>query len=154
LGKLIDIEPSKKYSLTMSNSSERAPRFPTGERIELSLLESTMSTLLRGTSEAVYYSKDRNGRPIMMIPPNVGPMATPIRRLLEKKGATKYFMCGRCKHFLQRDQRSRCSCCKAVRYCSQNCQVQHWKNGHRQECKAQSLPIWTRRFLVTLKNSN
>eukprot|EP00249_Psilotum_nudum_P008207 c21118_g1_i1 orf=82-2181(+) len=30
---------------------------------------------------------------------------------------------------------SRCSRCKAVRYCSSKCQVQHWKEGHRQVCR-------------------
>ncbi|KAL7547406.1 hypothetical protein ACHAWF_010716 [Thalassiosira exigua] len=28
-----------------------------------------------------------------------------------------------------------CSKCKAVRYCSKECQVQHWKEGHKIDCK-------------------
>ncbi|KAH9309646.1 hypothetical protein KI387_037557, partial [Taxus chinensis] len=30
---------------------------------------------------------------------------------------------------------SRCSRCKAVRYCSGKCQIVHWRKGHRQECQ-------------------
>ncbi|KAI9106808.1 hypothetical protein K1719_022336 [Acacia pycnantha] len=29
----------------------------------------------------------------------------------------------------------KCSRCKAVRYCSEACQVSHWKSGHKTECK-------------------
>jgi hypothetical protein len=30
----------------------------------------------------------------------------------------------------------KCSACKSVRYCSKECQAQHWKaGGHKQECK-------------------
>lgn len=28
-----------------------------------------------------------------------------------------------------------CSGCKAVKYCSQTCQVEHWKSGHKTKCK-------------------
>lgn len=28
-----------------------------------------------------------------------------------------------------------CSRCKAVRYCSQKCQLKHWKSGHNKDCK-------------------
>eukprot|EP01018_Ginkgo_biloba_P000537 Gb_17493 [translate_table: standard] len=30
---------------------------------------------------------------------------------------------------------SRCSKCKAVRYCSGKCQIIHWRQGHKQECQ-------------------
>ncbi|KAK9274043.1 hypothetical protein L1049_018857 [Liquidambar formosana] len=32
----------------------------------------------------------------------------------------------------------RCSGCKAVRYCSQNCQEEHWNSGHKTKCKINS----------------
>ncbi|XP_019185636.1 PREDICTED: ubiquitin carboxyl-terminal hydrolase 17-like isoform X2 [Ipomoea nil] len=32
---------------------------------------------------------------------------------------------------------TRCSRCKAVRYCSRNCQIFHWRQGHKDECQAQ-----------------
>lgn len=28
-----------------------------------------------------------------------------------------------------------CSRCKATCYCSKDCQIAHWRNGHKQECK-------------------
>jgi MYND finger/Sel1 repeat len=28
-----------------------------------------------------------------------------------------------------------CSKCKSVKYCSRECQVEHWKNGHKSQCK-------------------
>ncbi|XP_026454757.1 uncharacterized protein LOC113355984 [Papaver somniferum] len=33
---------------------------------------------------------------------------------------------------------SRCSRCKAIRYCSRDCQIQHWRAGHKLECKEDS----------------
>eukprot|EP01029_Cantina_marsupialis_P029719 TRINITY_DN782068_c0_g1_i1.p1 TRINITY_DN782068_c0_g1~~TRINITY_DN782068_c0_g1_i1.p1 ORF type:complete len:188 (-),score=68.06 TRINITY_DN782068_c0_g1_i1:224-787(-) len=32
-------------------------------------------------------------------------------------------------------QFSKCSACKSVHYCSKECQVTHWKSGHKAECK-------------------
>ena len=29
----------------------------------------------------------------------------------------------------------KCSQCKAASYCSKECQLKHWKSGHKQECK-------------------
>lgn len=29
-----------------------------------------------------------------------------------------------------------CSACKTAQYCSRECQVRHWRAGHRQECGA------------------
>jgi MYND finger len=34
----------------------------------------------------------------------------------------------RTKAFMQ------CSKCRSVRYCSRECQVLHWKKGHKKEC--------------------
>jgi len=31
---------------------------------------------------------------------------------------------------------ARCTACKKVNYCSKDCQVYHWKNGHKQACKS------------------
>jgi len=133
--------------------SSQGPRFQTGERTDLSMLEFALG-LLPGTSEGVYYTKDPDGRPIISIPPTAGPRAKPMRNALKKKGATKYLKCGGCRHFLQHDQRSCCSRCKRVRYCSQRCQIVHWKNGHREECRAPSPIVKKMRFPVILRNSN
>ncbi|CAM6051440.1 unnamed protein product [Sphagnum compactum] len=43
-------------------------------------------------------------------------------------------LCSICKNPTSR----RCSRCKAVRYCSLECQRQHWREGHKKECKAPS----------------
>lgn len=45
-------------------------------------------------------------------------------------------MCGRADQVL-----SKCSGCKVMRYCSEACQRQHWKNGHRGLCKQHSLTL-------------
>lgn len=34
---------------------------------------------------------------------------------------------------------TRCSRCKAVRYCSGNCQISHWRQGHKYECHPPSI---------------
>ncbi|KAF8377353.1 hypothetical protein HHK36_030730 [Tetracentron sinense] len=36
---------------------------------------------------------------------------------------------------------TRCSRCKAVRYCSGKCQIIHWKQGHKEECHLPSATI-------------
>jgi hypothetical protein len=33
----------------------------------------------------------------------------------------------------------RCGSCGEVFYCSKSCQVQHWKSGHKRDCKKQSV---------------
>ncbi|XP_028777759.1 ubiquitin carboxyl-terminal hydrolase 16 isoform X2 [Neltuma alba] len=35
---------------------------------------------------------------------------------------------------------TRCSRCKAVRYCSGKCQIIHWRQGHKEECHPPSTP--------------
>ena len=33
-----------------------------------------------------------------------------------------------------------CQKCKLVNYCTKECQVQHWKNGHMEECRVHTTP--------------
>jgi MYND finger len=42
---------------------------------------------------------------------------------------------GRCAHCLREAAAKKCSPCKAVRYCSKECQTAAWK-AHKKECKA------------------
>jgi len=41
----------------------------------------------------------------------------------------------------------RCGKCKLVSYCSKNCQVDHWKNGHKGECEILSQPTKSKKFI-------
>ncbi|XP_051127059.1 ubiquitin carboxyl-terminal hydrolase 17-like [Andrographis paniculata] len=43
----------------------------------------------------------------------------------------KQYNCAVC----YRPTSTRCSRCKAVRYCSGNCQIMHWRQGHKDDCK-------------------
>mmetsp|Transcript_39305 Transcript_39305/g.94109 ORF Transcript_39305/g.94109 Transcript_39305/m.94109 type:complete len:756 (-) Transcript_39305:29-2296(-) len=43
--------------------------------------------------------------------------------------------CSNCSVELEKGKRQRCNNCKTV-YCSRDCQVQDWKNGHKKECKS------------------
>ncbi|KAI9165768.1 hypothetical protein LWI28_020069 [Acer negundo] len=36
---------------------------------------------------------------------------------------------------------TRCSRCKAVRYCSGKCQILHWRQGHKDECCPTTMPL-------------
>ncbi|KAG9450807.1 hypothetical protein H6P81_010772 [Aristolochia fimbriata] len=36
---------------------------------------------------------------------------------------------------------TRCSRCKAVRYCSGKCQIVHWRQGHKEECQPPSIVV-------------
>ena len=41
-----------------------------------------------------------------------------------------------------------CSRCKAFSYCSKECQVNHWKAGHKRDCKCH----WIEEFLPNIRN--
>ncbi len=46
-------------------------------------------------------------------------------------------VCSNCQVAEQKEQFKICSGCKKTRYCSRECQVNHWKNGgHKADCKA------------------
>ncbi|BDA50307.1 hypothetical protein COCOBI_15-4360 [Coccomyxa sp. Obi] len=47
----------------------------------------------------------------------------------------RHVMCAQCGKLC--DTLLRCSACKLVAYCSRNCQVKHWKAGHKQVCNGQ-----------------
>lgn len=44
--------------------------------------------------------------------------------------------CARCYRILEAAGKKRCGKCKAVVYCSQECQAADWKNGHNKKCVA------------------
>jgi len=44
--------------------------------------------------------------------------------------------CGNCQTNLGNIEGMRCTGCKTVIYCSKECQVSHWKSGHRAECES------------------
>ena len=48
-------------------------------------------------------------------------------------------VCDYCSHLTIKT--SRCSRCRAVQYCSLNCQKSHWKQGHKMQCKATDTDI-------------
>jgi hypothetical protein len=50
----------------------------------------------------------------------------------KKEAHTK---CAFCKNELGETGGAKCAACKKARYCNRECQVAHWKNGHRNECQ-------------------
>eukprot|EP00980_Cylindrotheca_fusiformis_P018393 scaffold6052_cov118-Cylindrotheca_fusiformis.AAC.6 len=50
-----------------------------------------------------------------------------------KKGGSNF--CANCDKDLGVNGGSTCSLCKVTFYCGKECQVAHWKNGHKAECK-------------------
>mmetsp|Transcript_2650 Transcript_2650/g.5659 ORF Transcript_2650/g.5659 Transcript_2650/m.5659 type:complete len:103 (+) Transcript_2650:1020-1328(+) len=56
------------------------------------------------------------------------------------KSAAKYeressMRCANClKPKSENGSLSKCKKCKVMRYCSKDCQVAHWRAGHKQEC--------------------
>jgi hypothetical protein len=40
-----------------------------------------------------------------------------------------------------------CACCKAFHYCNKKCQVEHWKDGHKVDCKGH----WIEEFFPNLR---
>ena len=45
--------------------------------------------------------------------------------------------CSNCKKFLKKS--FLCGNCKKKRYCGRECQVAHWKSGHKSECFASAI---------------
>jgi hypothetical protein len=44
-------------------------------------------------------------------------------------------MCACCEEHYKRTALRKCGQCLGVLYCSRECQVKHWKEGHKQHCK-------------------
>jgi len=42
--------------------------------------------------------------------------------------------CTNCKRILPSSEPRKCSQCKAAHYCGRDCQLQHWKRGHKWDC--------------------
>lgn len=61
--------------------------------------------------------------PPSFIPPSVIPPAPPPNAAIK--------VCARCNA----PATTRCSRCKSVRYCSGKCQIIHWRQGHKDECR-------------------
>ncbi|XP_057542232.1 ubiquitin carboxyl-terminal hydrolase 17-like [Amaranthus tricolor] len=56
---------------------------------------------------------------------------------------TRYYECAVCSNLTS----TRCSRCKAVRYCSSKCQIIHWRQGHKFECNPQVSNAFERDYL-------
>ena len=41
----------------------------------------------------------------------------------------------RCGRLQPRSTLKRCSACKKMYYCSSECQLHHWRHGHKEKCK-------------------
>jgi hypothetical protein len=56
--------------------------------------------------------------------------------------------CANCNKVSQEDtQLKACARCKACHYCSKKCQVEHWKDGHKVDCKGH----WIEEFFPDLR---
>ena len=42
--------------------------------------------------------------------------------------------CAQCKKSALAETLNRCAKCKLYRYCGKECQVKHWKAGHKKDC--------------------
>ncbi len=78
--------------------------------------------------------------PLPSAPP--GPLPPPLALPLGRAGALpRLRMCGnpRCTNFSQESEGAlplkQCGGCRAVRYCSADCQRVHWREGHKAECR-------------------
>lgn len=56
--------------------------------------------------------------------------------LKRQKRDVKIICCLNCQKLLKKNNRKVCSRCWGVAYCSESCQVQHWKAGHKKSCKS------------------
>ena len=54
---------------------------------------------------------------------------------IAQKGDPKTGRCCHCFVELPREKIKKCKACKLVEYCSRECQVKDWKNGHKKACK-------------------
>jgi len=52
----------------------------------------------------------------------------------KNRKARKQATCGSCKKALGTDGGMQCTGCRTVAYCGKDCQLAHWKSGHKQEC--------------------
>lgn len=56
-----------------------------------------------------------------------------LTRSMEERDGTKSYICS--AQGCNGDGHMKCGRCKKANYCSKGCQMTHWKQGHKQECK-------------------
>ena len=54
---------------------------------------------------------------------------------------TKCANCGQAAESMPSKKLKQCAVCEAVSYCSRNCQVKHWKDGHKKDCVKKYRPM-------------
>lgn len=89
------------------------------------------------------YTKDLDGISPVIMASTLGAASTPmgefIKSIVLKEGSekrkNKKNCCNNCNTDLGKKGGLKCSACSTVVYCGKECQKEHWKNGHRKECK-------------------
>jgi ankyrin repeat protein len=59
-----------------------------------------------------------------------------VSKLPVVKAALKERKCSCCGRWLRKIKYYKCSRCKLVHYCGPECQAEHWRDGHKEVCKA------------------
>ncbi|KAJ4735717.1 Ubiquitin carboxyl-terminal hydrolase 17 [Rhynchospora pubera] len=104
------------------------------ERAEMEAFREYTASIMRESgwvpqpqsSSSVVVDDDDDAPSPSMAQPAVYATVSPSPSLMEKRP-----VCAVCF----RETTTRCARCKAVRYCSGKCQIIHWRQGHKDECR-------------------
>ncbi|KAL1753739.1 hypothetical protein FB107DRAFT_217092 [Schizophyllum commune] len=112
---------ARKLGMIMAN--ERFKNFELVHKVEVEMLHKLLSAI--DAMEPPAGEAHEEGTPIQP-----GYLLRSTREYLEGKIPGQY----ECNVCMEEDAELRCAKCKAVKYCSKECQIQDWKGGHRMRC--------------------
>ncbi|KAI5827750.1 hypothetical protein K523DRAFT_374117 [Schizophyllum commune Tattone D] len=114
---------ARKLGMIMAN--ERFKNFEMPHKVEVEMLHKLLNAIDAMEPPAGEAHADEEGTPTQP-----GYLLRSTREYLEGKIPGQY----ECNVCMEEDAELRCAKCKAVKYCSKECQMQDWKGGHRMQC--------------------
>ena len=114
---------ARKLGMIMAN--ERFKNFELVHKVEVEMLHKLLNAIDAMEPPAGEAHADEGGTRIQP-----GYLLRSTREYLEGKIPGQY----ECNVCMEEDAELRCAKCKAVKYCSKECQMQDWKGGHRMQC--------------------
>ncbi|KAL1692666.1 hypothetical protein GGG16DRAFT_111980 [Schizophyllum commune] len=126
---------ARKLGMIMAN--ERFKNFELVHKVEVEMLHKLLNAIdvmeTPAGEEEGDASEGEDGAPAAGSEgeaPKPGYLLRSTREYLKEKIPGQY----ECNVCMEEDAELRCAKCKAVKYCSKECQMQDWKGGHRMQC--------------------
>ena len=129
-------ETSRKITLTAENDDPDAYPRPWSQDDGTDRFYWHMLMLRHPDFASIYATSEGAPAPSLIAPPESNSSQTAREQCrLDGLASFSRHKCALCGLDAKR-HKSQCSRCKTVHYCSPRCQIEHWRAGHKRECKA------------------